>query len=261
MTEMTALDTAHAAMTAAPEDDTARMRFYDVLATSELFLLLAAEPGADSIAPEIFDLSDARFVLVFDREDRLTAFTGRAVPYAALSGRGIADMLAGQGIGLGVNLDVAPSSLLLPSEAVDWLARITAQAPDKTEARVAELHPPSGVPEGLLTALDARLAAAVGLAGCAWLARAAYEDGRQGHVLGIAGTRPGAEDALAQSVREALVFSGVEAGGLDVVFLRDSDPLAARLSRVGLRFDIPQPPEPEAPTAPGSDPDRPPILR
>ena len=40
MTEETPLDAAHAAMEAAPEDDAARLRFYERLADSELFLLL-----------------------------------------------------------------------------------------------------------------------------------------------------------------------------------------------------------------------------
>ena len=44
MTETTALDLAHAAMDAAPEDNAARLRFYHRLADSELFLLLSAEP-------------------------------------------------------------------------------------------------------------------------------------------------------------------------------------------------------------------------
>ncbi|MFD1344812.1 SseB family protein, partial [Litorisediminicola beolgyonensis] len=75
---------------------------------------------------------------------------------------------------------------------------------------------------------------------------------------------PGAEAALARAVNEALVFSGVEAGALDVTFVADSDPLAARLARVGLRFDLPIPEEPQeraAPSAPGSDPSKPPKLR
>ena len=59
------------------------------------------------------------------------------------------------------------------------------------------------------------------------------------------------------------MFSGIEAGALDVLFIRDSDPLAASLTRVGLRFDLPeiQAPERVERIAPGSDPDSPPILR
>ena len=73
----------------------------------------------------------------------------------------------------------------------------------------------------------------------------------------------GARDALASAVAEALTFSGIEAGALDVAFFSASDPITARLARVGLRIDLPQPPRPTPaqPQAPGSDPDTPPILR
>ena len=53
------------------------------------------------------------------------------------------------------------------------------------------------------------------------------------------------------------------AGVMDVLFLQASDPMAARLARVGLRFDLPVPdrPTPQAPSAPGMDPSKPPKLR
>ncbi len=118
MSDETPLDMSHAAMEAAPNDDAARLRFYERLADSEMFLLLTKETEGDQISPEIFDLGDASFVLVFDRIERLAQFVGKPAPYAALSGRVIAQMLAGQGIGLGVNLEVAPSQMLIPPEAV-----------------------------------------------------------------------------------------------------------------------------------------------
>ena len=40
---MTPLDMAHALMDAAPEDDAARLRFYERVADGELFLLLETE--------------------------------------------------------------------------------------------------------------------------------------------------------------------------------------------------------------------------
>ena len=128
MTDATPLDTDHAAMEAAPEDNARQLRFYQRLAESELYLLLTDEPQGDDISPEIFDVADGRFVLAFDRADRLAQFAGRAVPYVALPGRVLAQMLAGQGVGLGLNLDVAPSAMLIPAEAVAWLNQIGAGA-------------------------------------------------------------------------------------------------------------------------------------
>ncbi len=260
----TALDRAFAEMEAAPDDDAARMRFYDRLASSELFLMLEREPAGDTIEPEIFDVADARFVLVFDREARMSGFAGRAVPYVAMSGRALAGMLAGQGIGLALNPESGPSQILLPPEALAWLAETLSQAPSMAEARAETLSAPRALPEVLLTALDAKLATAAGLADCAWLAEVGYEGGGRGHLLGIVGAPERAEPALAGAVQEALVVSGLEAGALDVVFLKADDPICARLARVGLRFDLPEPEKPRVEferDAPGSDPDKPPILR
>ncbi|MFP4274712.1 MAG: SseB family protein [Paracoccaceae bacterium] len=264
MTETTPLDAAHAAMQAAPESETDRLRFYERLADGELMLLLATEAEGDSVTPRIFDLGEeGRFVLVFDREERLSAFTEGPAPYAALPGRALAGMLAGQGIGMGVNLEVAPSSILLPAQAVDWLAATLAQAPARIAARPDELHPPRGLPETVLSALDARLARAAGLARMALLAGVTYADGARGHMLAFVGAAPGAEPALARAVGEALTFSGVEAGALDVAFFGPEEPIVARLERCALRFDLPEPETPTrvAPVVPGSDPDKPPRLR
>lgn len=263
MTDATPLDAAHAAMEATPQDDAARLRFYERLADAELFLLLKTEAQGDDLSPEVFELPDASFVLAFDREERLTAFTGKPAPYAALSGRVIVGLLEGQGIGLGVNLDVAPSQTLLPPEALSWLAQTLGNVPEEVEAKAQEFTPPAGLPEALLTALDAKLATATGLARHAYLVGMTYEGGGRGHLLGFVNARPGAEGALAKAASEALTFSGIEAGAMDVGFFAASDPAAARLAKAGLRFDLPQaePVERADPKAPGMDPEKPPILR
>ncbi|MFC7703387.1 SseB family protein [Plastorhodobacter daqingensis] len=260
---MTPLDTAHAAMTAAPEDDAARLRFYERLADGEMFLLLESEPEGETLVPQVFPLEEGSYVLIFDQDERLAEFVGATAPYAALPGRVIASLLAGQGVGLGVNLGVAPSSMLIPSDAVDWLARTLGHAPTELEARPEEFLAPKGLPEALLTALDGKLARAGGLASTAYLAGVRYEGGRRGHMLAFIDTAEGAEGPLARAAAEALTFSGIDAGEMDVAFFRAQDPLAAVLARVGLRFDLPQPEQPSqvAPQPPGMDPSKPPKLR
>jgi hypothetical protein len=258
---MTDLDLAHAAMTAAPEDDAARLRFYERLADSEVFLLLGAEAADDTITPAIFAVEDAQYALIFDREERLADFVGRIAPYAALPGRGLVGMLQGQGVGLGVNLDVAPSSMLIPAEAVDWLAQTLSHAPAETEARITQISAPSGLPESVITGLDRKLAIAGGRARYAYLAAATYDTGARGHVLAFVDALPNAQKALAAAAGEALTFSGIDAGVMDVLFTAAADPLTAHLARVGLRFDLPVPAAPQAPSAPGTDPSKPPKLR
>lgn len=260
MTE-TALDRAHAAMEATPEDDAARLRFFDGLAGAELFLLLEAEAEGDAVTPRTFPLEGADYVLAFDTEERLSAFAGAIAPYAAISGRTLAPMLAGEGLGLALNPEVAPSATFLQPDTLAWLAATLAGRPAEVEARPVSVAPPGGLPDALLAALDAKLATAGGLARHAWLVAVTYADGRTGHLLGFVDAVAGAEPGLAAAAGEALTFSGVEAGELDVSFFRASDPVMARIAKVGLRFDLPEPQSVAAPEAPGMNPDRPPRLR
>ena len=260
MTE-TEIDRAHQAMMADVTDDGARMRFYERLADTELFLLLGEEPDDQAVTPETFQIEDAQYALVFDREERLADFTGRAVPYAALSGRALVGMIAGQQIGLALNPGQASSAILIPSAAIDWLSTVLGEAPEEREARIAEIAKPAGLPQNVVTGLDRKLAIAGGMARMAYLAAARYDDGGRGHVLAFVDAPVGAESALANAAGEALRFSGIEAGTIDVMFIRATDPVAARFAKVGLRFDLPQPEERPAKPPPGSDPEKPPRLR
>lgn len=258
----TLIDQAWEACEASPEDNSLRLQYYGRLVDSELVLLLEQEPEGDSIAPKVFELEEGPVVLAFDTEARLTEFTGLPAPYAAMPGRALVEMLAGRDLGLGLNLGVAPSSRLLPSEILIWLAQMIAERPEELTSRVVGLHAPRGLPDQLLLALDQRLARMEGLAQMAYLVGVEYETGARGHMLAFVEPAPGAEAALARAVQSALSFSGVEAGFLDVTFMGASDPRASECARSGLRFDLPVPAAPSTqPTAPGSDPARPPRLR
>lgn len=269
MIDMTPLDKAHAAMTAQPEDDTLRLAFFERLADAEVFLLLSEEAGADSVTPRIIESEGARYVLIFDSEERLSSFTGTVSPFtgtvspfAGLSGRGLADLMAGQGIGLALNPEVAPSAILIPAEAVDWLASTLAHAPTVTSARPVEVTPPGALPQSLLSALARKLDGTGDLAAAAWLAGVGYEDGSRGHLLAFVDALDDAQPALAVAANEALTFSGIEAGAMDVTFVLSGTPMAERIGRVGQRIDLPRREAPETgPAAPGMDPDRPPRLR
>lgn len=257
---MTPLDLAYEAMAA---DEDQRLRFYERLADGEMFLLLEQEAEGPALRPRVFPLEDGPVVLCFDLEERLADFTGGVAPYAALPGRVIARQLAGQGIGLGINLGVAPSAMVLPPEAVDWLSGLLDAAPQVVEALPEAFAAPKGLPDVLVTGLDAKLAKAGGLASAALLAGVTYRGGRRGHMLAFVDAAAGAEEALARAAGEALVFSGLEAGEMDVAFLRSGDAATAAMARVALRFDLHAPAraEPAAPAAPGTDPARPPRLR
>ncbi|MEM9435859.1 MAG: SseB family protein [Pseudomonadota bacterium] len=261
MTPETPIDHAFAAMEASG-NDADRLRYYERVADAELFLLVEEEPEDDEVSPQLFELEEGRFVLAFDRAERLAAFVDGPAPYVALSGRALVKMLAAQGLGLGINLEVAPSAYLLPSDALSWFAGVLDKEPEAAELAVKEVSAPGNLPELLLTALDAKLALMGAAADAAFLARATYDDGSVGHILAFVDAAPGAERALSQAANEALTFSGLDAGQLDVTFLKASDAVAGQLARVALRFDLPQPETVTAhePSAPGMDLDKPPKL-
>lgn len=259
----TPIDKAHADMAAAPDDDLARLRFFERLGDTELFLLLEAEAEGDQITPQVFDLAQGSVVLVFDREERLAQFVGQSAPYAAMAGRSLVHMLEAAGLGLTLNPEVAPSSFVLEPDGVEWLAQMLGNAPEEVEDHIAEVLPPKGLPQSIMEALDTKLATAGGLAAAAWLVATRDQNGGAGHLLAFADAVPGGEDALAKAVSEALIFTGLDAGTLDVGFFATDDTAMQRIAKVGLRFDLPVPDVamPRALQPPGSDPDKPPKLR
>lgn len=265
---MTPYDRAHTALQADPENEALRLAVYDRLADAELFLLLEQEPEGEDITPQVFETEEGDFVLVFDTEERLAGFVGAPAPYAALPGRVIAQNLAGEGLGLGINLGVADSAMLLPPEALDWLADALTHAPEATSERPLAFTPPSLPPAILgllLPAFEAKFAQIAGLLSHAALAGVTYEGGGRGHVLALVGAPEMARPGIAKAMGEALAFSGLEAGQLDVTFLEADDPATEALMEQALILHLPEREVEEVqelrPTMPGMDPAKPPILR
>lgn len=260
---MTHLDVAHAAMAQNEDDDAARLNFYSLLADTELFVLLDGVADQAPITPRLFDLEDGPVVLAFDLEERLSAFVGGAAPYAALPGRVIAAQLAGQGVGLGLNIGDAPSSIILPSDVMNWLAATLGTKPKELAATPQGFSYPWGIPALVTDRLLQKLGANPGLADAVLLAEVIYEQGRRGHILAVLGADPDAEAALAGAVSEAIVFSGLDLAELDVVFLAATDPRATTIEEVALRLDLPKADVmiKANPIAVGMDPLKPPRLR
>ncbi len=256
----TPLDLAYVAM---QQDEAAAPAFYARFLEAELFLLLASEMLRDEAQPLVMDTSDGALVLVFDLEERMAAFSDTPSDYVALSGRRIAKMLTGQGVGIGLNLGEAPSAMVMPEAAVDWLAEAALGEDEAVEAKPLEISKPAGVPEALIRALDGKLANMGGVVGAAHLVSVKYEGGEAGHMLALVNVPEAAKEGVSEALSEALRFSGVEAGQLDLAFLAPDDAHLESFVRAGLGFDIPELilPKTPAPQAPGMDPDKPPILR
>jgi len=256
----TTLDLAYVAM---QNDEANAPNFYARFLESELFLMLENEVVEDAAQPLIMETSDGPLVLVFDLEDRMAAFNEEPSDYVALSGRRIAKMLSGQGVAIGLNLGEAPSAMVLPVEAVDWLAAAAIGDDTEVEAKPMEIGKPVGVPEALVAALDSKLANMGGVVSAAYLVSARYEGGESGHMLALVNVPDAAKTGVSEALSEALRFSGVEAGQLDLAFLAADDPHLERFIRAGLGFEVPELvlPKMAEPKAPGMDPDKPPLLR
>jgi hypothetical protein len=253
----TALDAAHGAMMAEPGDDALRLRYHGLLADTLLFLWLRAEARGGALDPRVFDLDCGPVVLAADSEDRLAAMAGQAVPYAALPGRVVAQGLAGQGVALGINLGTPERAYLVPPEGIDWLAATLGHAPAMVEDRPRRFAPPGDLPQALLAGLGERLGGLAGRAGGAMLARAGHAGGHEGLILAFLDAAAADEAALAGAVAEALVFSGWEAGQIDVAFLAADDPAAQAMAQVALRLDMaPLPPAAQPAPTPRTGPPR-----
>jgi hypothetical protein len=251
----TPIDAAHAALAAAGEDAGLRMAFYGQVLAAEFHVVLEAEPEGDAVRPLVLETGEARLVLAFDLPERMAAFLDAPRDYIALAGRSLVAMLAGQGLGIALNPDVAPSASVIPPEAVNWLAG-TVAGTELRRARVTAFRRPAGVPAALVTAIEARIGAYGERVEAAYLAAAEHEDGGEGLVLALEGVPEAAEARVAAAIDEAVRFSGLEGVRLDVHFPRPAT--LARIARIALAFR----PGPGA-AAPAPDPasDPPPRLR
>jgi hypothetical protein len=248
----TPLDAAHRAAEAAPDDAALRLRFHERVLDAELLLLLAEEAG-ERLRPEVFELPEGRFALAFDRDERLADFVGAPAPFAALSGRRLVGLLAGQGVGIGLNLGAA-SATLLAAEAVGWLAEMSRRGPSEIERRLRGVTAPAA-PPALTEALAAKLAAMSDAVATAYLVGARFEGG-EGLLLALIGVRAAFQPDVAAAIGEAVAFA--DGAELDVLFVEKDAPVIALLARTGLRLAAAAP-VPAA--APGGDPARPPRLK
>lgn len=248
-------------MIAAPDDDVARLRYFETLADTTLYLLLDTDPEGDRIHPKTVTADGIETVLAFDHEERLADFTGEPAPFVELPGRKLAEMLAGSKLALGLNIGVAASETLLPPEAMVWLGDMLGGQGVEQVVGLAGVAPPDRLDPDLEAALEAKLHGAAGLAEQAVLVTARHHDGAQTLLLAIIGAAPGVEAALRQAIAEAVGFTASGAT-LDIGFFAPGDRTLADILAVGRAFTIPEPASREAvATTPGMDPAKPPRLR
>ena len=266
---VTALDLAHADMERGDAAD--RLKFYEALLDSDLILWLAEPQRGDDLSPQILPMDGTEFVLVFDLAERLANAAGEAVDSATLPGRALVQMIAGRGLGIGLNLGDAPSAILIGPDGVEWAADIMERTATSgpalgalgREKTPASIEPPSLAPV-VLARLAEKLGRSAGMADAAIVVGATYEDHSTGHILAFVGAQELAHPALVEAANQAIVFSGASDHTIvDVTFLAANSDMASRLFAVGSNLPMHRPePTPSPPKAPpGSNPDAPPKLR
>ena len=254
---MTPLD----ALCAAPFHDlpdAARARALNRLADTEIFVALARDPEGDRVELRLFDLPTGRMAVAADTEDRLAAFFAEPVAHVALPGRALAAMLAAEGVALMVNPS-APSEMLLDPAMLGWLAQALQSAPAEDQAGPAQLTAPA--PEmvaALAEPLAARLTDMAGLVDGAALVAAEWPEGARGHLIVLSGVAEDHRPLIAKALAELIAFLPPLPQPCDVAFDLPTPDSALRLQ---LDPIAPEPAPKSAPRAPGSDPDKPPILR
>ncbi|MEM6637533.1 MAG: SseB family protein [Pseudomonadota bacterium] len=260
---MSLIDRALLRMEKDPEAAAPRMQFFGRLVATELFLMLEKEGSDDNLEPVVAETEEGAFALVFDSEERLASAAGRPVPYAALPGGELARMLLGSGLGLALNSAGTGVPFLASPATLEWLCAQAPAAPASAEVLLYSVAPPRRLPQDRLQILDEALAALAGLAERAFLATGTTAEGDAHQILVVVNLVETLQAHAAGHLAHALAFSGTddETETVDLLFLSDDNPLLEAVARVGLRFDLPEIPEPEPPKAPGTDPARPPRLR
>lgn len=240
-----------AAFLEAQRDPSASPRFFDELMATMLYLPIHEEPaetltGGQSISPIVFEVEGEETVLVFDSEDRLAQWASEPVNYVGLPGAAIFEMFDGAEQ-VGLNLGVAPSSLIITRENVEWLherAMEAVQAEEVPAGASLRVEPPTETPREAVAALTSRLAGFRAEVDEATLFRLFVEgaDGRETSrlVLALTPTPLGAHraeevaGALAKTARAA--FSIAEP--LEVTILHPGSELLEKARSVGLRLPI-----------------------
>lgn len=239
--------------------DAARARVLNRLADTELFIALEGDPTDDRARLHLFDLQGVKLAIAADGEDRLADFLSRPTAHAAMPGRALAALLAPEGVALMVNPGAA-SEMLLDPAMLGWLAEALSSAPAEDQAAPARLSAPA--PEmvaALAEPLAARLADMAGLAASAALVSADWPGGACGHLLVIEGASEDLRPAIAKALAELLAFLPPLPEACDVAF-----DLTLPAGALILRLDPVEPPataRQKGRKAPGSDPEKPPILR
>lgn len=253
--ETTRLDALWAARDASGPSDAEAGAFLDAVLAEGLICPVWSEAGAsgeilddaDALTPMLIDRDGVPTLCVFDSIDRLAESDFEATEFAAAPGRLFFGLAAESEAQIALNPGVALTDMLFSVDTVAMIAAL-AEATEQTEevgpGQVVDILAPLAPSAALLHALAARLSAARGLVGEAWLtdvARGAEAPGEGGKSHPTPTLILGAGDDVDDAGLGALASELGRLGaaltpetGLDVAILNSGDRALEAARRVGV---------------------------
>ena len=256
--QMSRMDKTYAHMLASPESDTAGLRFYEAFCDTNLSVLVNAD-----LSMQVFETSQGKIILAFDTEERVAEFVDQPTEFIKMPGRELVTQLRGTDTGIGLNLNVAPTSQILTPEILAWISELLSVDSTLLVDQVAGFSADCQLSAEDRTALTDRLANFAGRVEAAYLCGVTYTDGAMADALFIVDCDPTIEADLFTAMIETQKFAKEDVADLAIKFISSSSPALLEIRRHGDELHLPKPIVTPAfqPTAPGMDPDKPPKLR
>lgn len=231
--------------------------FYDALFAAVVFMPIdgafddegnESDAEASAISPVFYEVEGNATLLIFDTEDRLAQWTNEPVDYVGLTGKQLFAMFDGEQQ-VALNIGVAPSSVVIPSEAVGWLherAVTEGESEEVPAGAVLDVTPPPDLSPEIVARIAARIAGlrrevneavffSLGI-------DAGQDEAERRVVLGVAVSEAGMAEA--DSVAQALADTAMGAFDgqrpVEVALLNADSPLMEKARKVGLNLPVVQ---------------------
>lgn len=254
----TRLDVVYQRMQSSPESETAGLRFYEAFCDANLCVLINADTSM-----QVFETSQGKIVLAFDTDERVAEFISEATEFIKIAGRDLVMQLLASETGIGLNLNVAPTSQILSPDILTWLSEFLAESSSFSIDQVVAISPPDQWLDDHKTAISTQLEKYAGMIASAYFCSVTYSDNTVADAVFIVDCDPTTEAVLFTALVESQKFLDKNTAEIAIKFISPDNQEFPEICRVGEEIVISKLTviHTSAPTAPGMDPDKPPKLR